>query len=110
MKQLKIHPVHKYHNSLLFHHIHEAVASKYVGFHFLPSVDNPAYVLSKQWYYALDWRNLQCLLFWKGDTSTIVEKGIIEEKGCYIYVVDLHIWNYKMLLKHHIKLRSDRIF
>ena len=39
--------LHKRHTALSFHHVHEAVASKYVGFYFLPGADNPAYILSK---------------------------------------------------------------
>ena len=73
--------LHKRHNALLFHCICEVVASKYAGFYFLPGTDNPANVLSKHWLYASNWRNLQCLLFWQGDTSAIVDKEIVEGKG-----------------------------
>ena len=71
--------LHKRHNALSFHRICEVVASKYVGFYFLPGADNPADILSKHWSYANNWKNLQCLLFWQGDTSTIVDKGVVEE-------------------------------
>ncbi len=54
--------LHKRHTALSFHHVREAVASKYVGFYFLPCADNPADVLSKYWSYASSWANLQCLL------------------------------------------------
>jgi len=73
--------LHKQHNALLFHRVREAVASKYVGFYFLPGADNPADVLSKHWSYISNWRNLQCLLFWQGDTYAIVDKEIVEGKG-----------------------------
>ena len=63
--------LHKRHTALSFHHVCEAVTSKYVGFYFLPGCDNPADILSKHWSYASNWNNLQCLLFWKGDTSNI---------------------------------------
>ena len=53
--------LHKQHNALSFHCIHEAVASKYVGFYFLPGADNPADVMSKHWLYGWNWRNLQRL-------------------------------------------------
>jgi len=66
--------LHKRHTALSFHRVCEAVASKYVGFYFLPGADNPADILSKHWSYASNWGNLKCLLFWKGDTSNI-EKG-----------------------------------
>ena len=39
--------LHKRHTALSFHHVCEAVASKYVGFYFLPGADNPADILSK---------------------------------------------------------------
>ena len=67
--------LHKRHTALSFHRVREAVASKYVGFYFLPGADNPADVLSKHWLYATNWNNLQCLLFWQGDTTAIPEKG-----------------------------------
>ena len=44
--------LHKRHNALSFHRVCEAVASKYVGFYFLPGADNPADILSKLWSYA----------------------------------------------------------
>lgn len=66
--------LHKRHTALSFHRVREAVASKFVGFYFLPGADNPADILSKHWSYASNWENLKCLLFWKGDTSNI-EKG-----------------------------------
>ena len=44
--------IHKCHSALSFHRVHEAVASKYVGFHFLPGASNPADILSKHWSYA----------------------------------------------------------
>jgi hypothetical protein len=73
--------LHKRHNALSFHRVCEAVASKYVGFYFLPGADNPADILSKHWSYASNWKNLRCLLFWQGDTSTIDDKEVVEEKG-----------------------------
>ncbi len=39
--------LHKRHTALSFHCVHEAVASKYVGFYFLPGAKNPADILSK---------------------------------------------------------------
>ena len=63
--------LHKRHTALAFHRVCEAVASKFVGFYFLPRSDNPADILSKHWNYGSNWDNLQCLLFWKGNTSKI---------------------------------------
>ena len=63
--------LHKRHTALSFHRVREAVASKYVGFYFLPGTSNPADILSKHWSYAVNWNLLQSLLFWQGDTASI---------------------------------------
>jgi hypothetical protein len=67
--------LHKRHTALSFHRVREAVASKYIRFHFLPGACNPADILSKHYSYAANWHLLQCLLFWQGDTMTIEDKG-----------------------------------
>jgi hypothetical protein len=67
--------LHKRHTALSFHRVREVVASKYIGFHFLPGACNPADILSKHYSYAANWHLLQCLLFWQGDTMTIEDKG-----------------------------------
>ena len=66
--------LHKHHVALSFHRVRQAIASKFVGFHFLPGVDNPADILSKHWSYASNWENLKYLLFQKGDPVTM-DKG-----------------------------------
>ncbi|HEY9709842.1 MAG TPA: hypothetical protein V6D48_16675, partial [Oculatellaceae cyanobacterium] len=66
--------LHKRHTALAFHCICEAVASRYIGFYFLPGSSNPADILSKHWSYAANWGILQCLLFWQGDTAMIDDK------------------------------------
>jgi len=66
--------LHKRHTALSFHCAHEVVASKYVGFYFLPGANNPADILSKHWSYGTNWHLLQCLLFWQGDTASIEER------------------------------------
>ena len=43
--------LHKRHNALSFHHVREAIASRYIDFNFLPGPENPADILSKQWSY-----------------------------------------------------------
>ncbi|HEY9707536.1 MAG TPA: hypothetical protein V6D48_04970, partial [Oculatellaceae cyanobacterium] len=63
--------LYKRHTALSFHCVHEEVATKYIGFYFLPGASNPADILSKHWSYASNWHNLQCLLFWQGDTENI---------------------------------------
>jgi hypothetical protein len=66
--------LHKRHNMLSFHRVREAIASKMVGYHFVPGNINPADILSKHWGYDQVWSLLQPLLFWKGDTADIQGK------------------------------------
>jgi hypothetical protein len=60
--------LHKRHNALSFHHVQEAVASKYVMIFHLPGEYNPANILSKHWAYASVWQTMNTLLFARGDT------------------------------------------
>jgi hypothetical protein len=55
--------LHKRQNALSFHHVREAVASKYVTIFHLPGEYNPADILSKHWDYASVWRTMNALLF-----------------------------------------------
>ena len=41
--------LHKRHNSLSFHHVHEAIASKFIDFNYLPSEEKLGDILSKHW-------------------------------------------------------------
>ena len=63
----------KHHNALLFHHVHEAVASKYVNFSFLDGRYNPADTLSKHWGYQQIWTILKLILFFHSDTTELYE-------------------------------------
>jgi hypothetical protein len=65
--------LHKRHHGLSYHFTREAVASEAVAFHFIPGDINPADILSKHWGYQQVWTMLQPLLFWKGDTSVLLE-------------------------------------
>ena len=66
--------LHKHHVALSFHRVQQAIASKFVGFYFLPGADNQVNILSKHWSYASNWENLKSLLFWKWDPVTM-DKG-----------------------------------
>jgi hypothetical protein len=61
----------KRHTMLSFHWVREAIASRMIGFYFIPGDSNPADILSKHWVYAQIWPQLKALLFWKGDTGNI---------------------------------------
>jgi hypothetical protein len=67
------------HNALSFHHVREAVASKYVTiFHQLGEY-NPADILSKHWTYASVWRTMNALLFARGNTWDLLDDECGEE-------------------------------
>jgi hypothetical protein len=71
--------LHKRHNALSFHHVQEAVASKYVTIFHLPGKYNPADILSKHWAYALVWQTMNALLFARGDTWDLLNDKCEEE-------------------------------
>ncbi|KAG7358361.1 hypothetical protein IV203_014949 [Nitzschia inconspicua] len=66
---------HKRHTALSFHRVREAIASGMVKFCHVPGNINPADVLSKHWGHSDVWRQLQALLFWKGNTDGIPDDG-----------------------------------
>jgi hypothetical protein len=65
--------LHKCHTALSFHHVHEAIAAKIIGFYHIPGEINPADILSKHWGYKQVWPILQPLLFWKGNTEDLID-------------------------------------
>jgi hypothetical protein len=76
--------LHKRHNILSFNQVREAVAAKFIAYHFIPGSANPADILSKHWGYDQVWHLLQPVLFWQGDTASIPTKGHVvscDEKG-----------------------------
>ena len=65
--------LHKRHTMLSFHRVREAIASKMISFTHLPGEFNPADILSKHWGYTQVWPSLQALLFYFGDTASLLE-------------------------------------
>jgi hypothetical protein len=67
-------PLKKRHQALSYHYTREAVASKAIDFQFIPGHLNPADILSKHWGYQQQvWASaLRPILFWKGDTATLL--------------------------------------
>jgi hypothetical protein len=66
-------PLRKRHHALSYHYTREAIASGAVDFQFLPGHLNPADILSKHWGYQQVWPSaLRPILFWKGDTTTLL--------------------------------------
>jgi hypothetical protein len=73
---------HKQHTMLSFYCVREAIAVGILSFYFLSGNDNPADILSKHWGYPQIWERLKSLLFWRGDTSSIMdEKATFGRKG-----------------------------
>ena len=66
--------LHKRHTMLSHHRVCEAIASGMVKFFHIPGEINPADILSKHWGHQQIWKQLQPLLFWKGDTWKLFEK------------------------------------
>ena len=68
--------LHKRHTMLSYHCACEAIASGKVKFFHIPGEINPADILtvSKHWGHQQIWKQLQLLLFWKGDTRRLFEK------------------------------------
>jgi hypothetical protein len=71
--------LHKRHNALSFHHVREAVTSKYVTIFHLPGKYNPANILSKHWAYALEWQTMNAPLFARGNTWDLIDDKYGEE-------------------------------
>ena len=72
--------LHKRHTMLSFHQVQETIASGILNFVFIPGQMNPADILSKHWGYSQVWTCLKALLFWHGDTATIVDADITSTK------------------------------
>ena len=71
----------KRHHGISYHYTREAVASKAVDFRFIPGYLNPADILSKHWGYQQVWASaLRPILFWKGNTSTLLTDAVQPKK------------------------------
>ena len=53
-----------------YHRVKEAIAAKYIPFHWKDGKSNPADILSKHWEFATVWPMLKPILFWRGETAT----------------------------------------
>jgi hypothetical protein len=65
--------LHKRHTILSFNHIQDCIASKEVGFYFIPGESNPDDIISKHWRYSHIWTRLKALLFCIESTINIEE-------------------------------------
>ena len=62
--------ISKRHHLASYHRVREAIAAKYISFHWKDSKSNPADILSKHWEFATVWPMLKPILFWRGGTAT----------------------------------------
>ena len=62
--------ISKRHHLASYHRVREAIASKYISFHWKDSKSNPADILSKHWEFTTMWPILKPILFWRGETAT----------------------------------------
>ena len=53
-----------------YHQVREAIAAKFISFHWKDGKSNPADILSKHWEFATVWPMLKPILFWRGETAT----------------------------------------
>ena len=58
------------HHLASYHRVREAIAAKYISFHWKDGKSNPADILSKHWEFATVWPMLKPILFWRGKTAT----------------------------------------
>ena len=62
--------ISKRHHLASYHQVREAIAAKFISFHWKDGKSNPADILSKHWEFATVWPLLKPILFWRGETAT----------------------------------------
>ena len=62
--------ISKRHDLASYHRVREAIAAKYISFHWKDGKSNPADILSKHWELATVWPMLKHILFCRGETAT----------------------------------------
>ena len=62
--------ISKRHHLASYHGVREAIAAKFISFHWKDGKSNPADILSKHWEFATVWPLLKPILFWRGETAT----------------------------------------
>jgi hypothetical protein len=63
----------KPHSALSYHRVREAIAAGMVNFYWIDDKSYPADIVSKHWAYPQVWHMLQPILFYSGDTKTILK-------------------------------------
>ena len=67
--------LNKRHNALAYHRVREAIAAGLLKFFKIEGKKNPSDILSKHCGHPEAWPHVQVLLFWRGNTSEIPDKG-----------------------------------
>ena len=67
--------LNKRYNALAYHRVREAIAAKVMKFFKIDGKKNPSDILSKHYGHPKAWPHIKTLLFWRGDTSVIPDKG-----------------------------------
>ena len=70
LNQSPIDAYSKRHHLVSYHRVKEAIAPKYISFHWKDGKSNPTDILSKHWEFATVWPMLKPILFWRGETAT----------------------------------------
>ena len=70
LNQTPIDAYSRRHHLVSYHRVKEAIALKYLSFHWKDDISNPADILSKHWEFATVWPMLKPILFWRGETAT----------------------------------------
>ena len=70
LNQTPIDAYSKRHHLVSYHRVKEAIAAKYISFHWKDGKSNPADILSKHWEFSTVWPMLKPILFWRGETAT----------------------------------------
>ena len=67
--------LNKRHNALVYHRVREAIAAAVMKFFKINGKKNLSDILSKHCGQPRVWPHVKTLLFWRGDTSVIPDKG-----------------------------------
>jgi hypothetical protein len=70
------------HDALSFHRVREAIAGKFVAFHWAGGSLNPADTLGKRWGHQSIWPLLQALLLWEGDAVDLFDHQKHKQAEC----------------------------
>ena len=74
--------ISKRHHLASYHRVREAIAAKYISFHWKDGKSNPADILSKHWEFATVWPMLKSILFF---TEVWILQGICPLKDEWVF-------------------------